>query len=321
MLLYNYQVLSPFHSLILTFLQDDDPTHSFRRCSFYRYRPSILRYCQSSEQLRTQSVLVCKISLFSSLTPSLLSTLIGTIKGVVAFRTVDFRPLLHLLTKRDAPTTVQVGTGILIRGAVFLANPLLPRLLAAMAITGMMITTVAAPRRAKITNSGQFYLWLPVALFIQDRSRYPSRTCCLPNGGPPSSPGPPPGKQCPGNNWYWHQGLGCCAPNHPNPPPPTCNNNWSWDGDNFCCNPPPPKPSGHSKRSLTSRTVSLCPAGLQACPIPGIVASGDYECIDTDAELESCGGCASIGEGQDCTAIAGAWNVGCENGTCAGQYT
>ncbi|EEB90295.1 hypothetical protein MPER_11515 [Moniliophthora perniciosa FA553] len=34
-------------------------------------------------------------------------------------------------------------------------------------------------------------------------------------------------------------------------------------------------------------------------------------------ELESCGGCASTGEGQDCTAIKGAWNVGCEQGRCA----
>ncbi|KAJ6575126.1 hypothetical protein B0H19DRAFT_1254736 [Mycena capillaripes] len=60
----------------------------------------------------------------------------------------------------------------------------------------------------------------------------------------------------------------------------------------------------------------LCPTGLDACPVAGLSAN-DYECIDTAVELESCGGCASLGEGQDCTAIKGAWNVGCEQGRCA----
>jgi hypothetical protein len=46
---------------------------------------------------------------------------------------------------------------------------------------------------------------------------------------------------------------------------------------------------------------------------------GDYECLDTATELESCGGCVSLGSGQDCTAILGAWNVGCEQGHCAGK--
>ncbi|KIM44389.1 hypothetical protein M413DRAFT_66908, partial [Hebeloma cylindrosporum] len=43
-------------------------------------------------------------------------------------------------------------------------------------------------------------------------------------------------------------------------------------------------------------------------------------------ELESCGGCTSLGKGQDCTRIEGAWNVGCHEGscfvyTCAGGFT
>ena len=77
----------------------------------------------------------------------------------------------------------------------------------------------------------------------------------------------------------------------------------------------------NSKRSTEQRLSQLCPTDLTACPITS--ASGptsDFECIDTTNELESCGGCASIGEGQDCTAIGGAWNVGCEQGTCAGKY-
>lgn len=64
----------------------------------------------------------------------------------------------------------------------------------------------------------------------------------------------------------------------------------------------------------------FCPMHMQACPIPGATGlTGEFECLDTMNELESCGGCASIGEGQDCSAIKGAWNVGCEQGRCAGK--
>jgi hypothetical protein len=62
--------------------------------------------------------------------------------------------------------------------------------------------------------------------------------------------------------------------------------------------------------------LSLCPKNLEACPIKGSLLPGSYECLDTANELESCGGCASIGKGQDCTTIEGAWNVGCEQGRC-----
>jgi hypothetical protein len=61
--------------------------------------------------------------------------------------------------------------------------------------------------------------------------------------------------------------------------------------------------------------VSRDPAGLhntQADP-------NRYECIDFATELESCGGCASTGEGVDCTAIPNALSVGCEKGVCAGK--
>lgn len=46
--------------------------------------------------------------------------------------------------------------------------------------------------------------------------------------------------------------------------------------------------------------------------------SGDYECADTRNDIQSCGGCASTGAGQDCTTIDGAWNVGCNSGKCVG---
>ncbi|WVW83326.1 hypothetical protein I302_105345 [Kwoniella bestiolae CBS 10118] len=66
----------------------------------------------------------------------------------------------------------------------------------------------------------------------------------------------------------------------------------------------------------------LCPEGSRACKVgPGVASQLDYECIATDEELESCGGClfgdmipggklSDLGEvsnaaGTDCTQIAG----------------
>ncbi|WWC61301.1 uncharacterized protein I303_103882 [Kwoniella dejecticola CBS 10117] len=65
----------------------------------------------------------------------------------------------------------------------------------------------------------------------------------------------------------------------------------------------------------------LCPSDMRACKIPG--SSGLlYECIDTSEEIQSCGGCVEgdystrVISGQDCTAIEGAFTVGCQNGQC-----
>ncbi|KII94348.1 hypothetical protein PLICRDRAFT_424813 [Plicaturopsis crispa FD-325 SS-3] len=155
------------------------------------------------------------------------------------------------------------------------------------------------------------------------------RSCCLPHGGPPSNPpSPPKGKTCPTDNWSWHNEQGCCVPHHPNPPAPSCPSGWDWHDQPKCCQTPPPssstsswpKPSGHYKRAVAhkSRAEMLCPQGLNACPIPGLSGYGtDYECLDVQTELESCGGCASTGAGVDCTSIKGANAVGCESGTCA----
>jgi len=150
-----------------------------------------------------------------------------------------------------------------------------------------------------------------------------NKSCCLPSS-PPSKPSPPKGGQCPkpGNNhsWYYHSGSDCCVPTVPNPTPPRCPSDCDLDQSSNKCHPrtPPAKPSGHYNRrsELKARSaMTLCPKGLDACPIPGLTSS-EYECVDTKADLESCGGCASIGEGEDCSAIIGAWNVGCEKGTC-----
>ncbi|KAF8509832.1 hypothetical protein JB92DRAFT_2729273 [Gautieria morchelliformis] len=163
------------------------------------------------------------------------------------------------------------------------------------------------------------------------------------------------GKSCPPTAWYWHNEKSCCVPNHPlpaNPPPPQCKNGYDWNKATQCCergsptptyspskpsqtpkgsypppnygnggnpakneppkySPPKKSGSGYKKRSA----AALCPQALHACPV-GLI-SNDYECLDTTAELRSCGGCASIGKGEDCNAIEGAWNVGCEAGSCA----
>lgn len=96
-----------------------------------------------------------------------------------------------------------------------------------------------------------------------------------------------------------------------------------------CVSGPSTKPK--KKRGLTS--PDLCPAGETACPITGSASfgafvnssdrvkdfahsAGGFECIETGSDLESCGGCTSLGTGYDCTRIANSAEVGCSNGKC-----
>ncbi|KIM86009.1 hypothetical protein PILCRDRAFT_816555 [Piloderma croceum F 1598] len=157
---------------------------------------------------------------------------------------------------------------------------------------------------------------------------FSEKECCLPLGGPRWHRQPPAHKQCP-HDWSWSTKHGHCVPHHPPPehhPTPQCAKDWNWSPASFCCERPPhhPEPSngvshGEWKRSsYMSRALQLCPKGVKACPIAAPSGlTGDYECLDTAHELESCGGCASTGEGQDCTAIKGVWNVGCVQGRCS----
>ena len=62
-----------------------------------------------------------------------------------------------------------------------------------------------------------------------------------------------------------------------------------------------------------NRDGKMCPTGLAACPITG--ASG-YECLDSSSDIQSCGGCASLDQGADCTTIPGAKWMGCSSGKC-----
>ncbi|KAG7099228.1 hypothetical protein E1B28_001094 [Marasmius oreades] len=172
---------------------------------------------------------------------------------------------------------------------------------------------------------------------------YAAKETCLPYGGPTNATitSPPKNRSCPPSGFYWAKGLGCCVPtqpisNTPNTPPPQCEvgSHWypalhvclSFTPDRTRTSSPSSHPSGvpssvpsgyhrsetrHKKR----RNLSLCPKGLDACPIPGAIGGG-YECLNFLEELESCGGCVSLNQGQDCTAIKGSWSVGCEQGSC-----
>lgn len=62
-----------------------------------------------------------------------------------------------------------------------------------------------------------------------------------------------------------------------------------------------------------------CPSGLHVCPISGAIDEWSWECLSIKLDLENCGGCASLGEGKDCTTIVMAGSVGCEQGACAGE--
>ncbi|WVF67179.1 hypothetical protein IAT40_001926 [Kwoniella sp. CBS 6097] len=76
-----------------------------------------------------------------------------------------------------------------------------------------------------------------------------------------------------------------------------------------------------------SQREALCPNSLTACRVPGAFADS-FECIDTTAELESCGGCsqgffndreaANAALGVDCTSLPGVAKgaVTCTAGVC-----
>ncbi|KAF9467646.1 hypothetical protein BDZ94DRAFT_1155707 [Collybia nuda] len=75
-------------------------------------------------------------------------------------------------------------------------------------------------------------------------------------------------------------------------------------------------PSGHVKRD----THKGCQQGLTACGVLGRNAKS-WECVNTQDDLESCGGCIiplHLGqeEGVDCTAIPGISDVSCVRGRC-----
>lgn len=96
-----------------------------------------------------------------------------------------------------------------------------------------------------------------------------------------------------------------------------------------CVLPPSQRASTHKKRSMipqipigeellhgkylrTEKDRVNCPASEIACPLP----SGDWECLDPEFTLDSCGGCVSEGTGVDCWSLEGVHGVGCDAGRC-----
>lgn len=246
------------------------------------------------------------------------------------------------------PTVPRTGRGTAARAAVSPTSPLSPRLLPATpdgAGTSPRVAARRSPRRrpfpsprplrqtsASPVNGGK-HQPLAIRPCVADGAvrRWGDKGCCLPHGGSPNPPKPPKDTDCP-PNWEWNPSKKHCVPKHPNQPPPQCPPGWGWNGGSTCCTPhtptpPAPTPSskpgkggyhGH-KRAHKARNVSLCPNSMEACPIAGLTGlTDDWECLDTRTELQSCGGCASTGAGEDCTAIPGAWNVGCNEGKCVG---
>lgn len=85
--------------------------------------------------------------------------------------------------------------------------------------------------------------------------------------------------------------------------------------DNICPNPTDDGPSG---TAITRKTRGIrCQKGFQLCShYLGIAGS---ECVDTQNDPESCGGCVSVvgkSSGTDCTAINNVSSTRCVKGSC-----
>jgi len=137
----------------------------------------------------------------------------------------------------------------------------------------------------------------------------------------------PSGYSCP-SNWSWLSSKSCCKPNLPTAPStPSCGNSWLWHPGKQCCIPgdSAPTPSnapgtyGRKRHATVQKRTNFCPNTHESCPIPGSKRSSEQECLDTRSELTSCGGCVSLGQGQDCSAIPNAKVSTCQTGRCVVQ--
>ncbi|ORY90684.1 hypothetical protein BCR35DRAFT_349630 [Leucosporidium creatinivorum] len=82
------------------------------------------------------------------------------------------------------------------------------------------------------------------------------------------------------------------------------------------------QPSGASSKKVkryvlngSGPNVDSCPSGQTACAVGNSLSDG-FECIDSQNNLEQCGGCVTNGEGEDCTMIHGVEAVECQQGRC-----
>jgi hypothetical protein len=154
---------------------------------------------------------------------------------------------------------------------------------------------------------------------------WPLGNFCLDNDHDTSGQCPDPAKSCP-TNYSWSYSRGHCIPKTSN----GCSNvgqctNWrhTWFPSLKWCAGSGPSPHKRSARRASSLPFGVvdparCPEGGVACPIGRArsTTSGAFECLQPEEDLESCGGCTSLGQGVDCTAIAGSRAVGCTAGLC-----
>ncbi|KAG8943610.1 hypothetical protein FRC04_002771 [Tulasnella sp. 424] len=85
--------------------------------------------------------------------------------------------------------------------------------------------------------------------------------------------------------------------------------------DNVCPNPTGDGPIG-TAISRKKRSIK-CTKGFDACP--RYSGRGGFDCIDTENDPESCGGCLGLdgsGSGTDCTAIKGVSVTRCVKRSC-----
>ncbi|KAF8603904.1 hypothetical protein BDV93DRAFT_441693 [Ceratobasidium sp. AG-I] len=81
-----------------------------------------------------------------------------------------------------------------------------------------------------------------------------------------------------------------------------------------------PSPGLKRRDVYLAKTGTVCPAGTERCGVWSGLRQ-DYECLNTQTDLESCGGCVTPfpGEkatGKDCTEILGVSSVQCSSGQC-----
>lgn len=94
-----------------------------------------------------------------------------------------------------------------------------------------------------------------------------------------------------------------------------CTSVWNWSTPTNNNGPTPSGGySGGYSRRYRKREESICPANETACPISD--NSENHECLDTQSELSSCGGCVTLNDGENCLIIPGAQGVGCLQGKC-----
>ncbi|GAA5826589.1 hypothetical protein JCM5353_008920 [Sporobolomyces roseus] len=66
-------------------------------------------------------------------------------------------------------------------------------------------------------------------------------------------------------------------------------------------------------QKISKRSISSCPDGKIACPVPGLLHG--FDCVDIQSDLRQCGDCQVLG-GVDCSQLPGTARVNCIKGFC-----